>query len=249
MATPEEQAAPTTPDTPAGTTWHKLAAWAMWAVPVIFILLMVVYMEFIGFFIPFIVVFGLVGWWVSRGGRAAPIVVAVLALLFIAMNAPFIIPTLAVPASVVDFVSTAWLVLASITAVIAGIMAFRHAGPTNDARTLQRVVAGLAVVVVLVSVVAMVTYDEATGQEGDLELTAEDIEFKEESLDADSGTVAVLVTNNDPTYHTFTIDELDVHLDIPAGTTARIEFEADSGEYEFYCVPHESDMKGTLSVR
>ena len=249
MATPEEQATPTAAETPAGTTWHKLAKWAAWAIPVVFILLMVVYMEFIPFFIPFIVVFGIVGWWVGRGGRASGIVVAVLALLFIAMNAPFIVPTLAVPASVVDFVSTAWLVLASITAVIAGVMAFRHAGPASGARTMQRLMAGLGVVVVIVSVVAMATYEEASGEQGDLQLTAEDIEFKEESLDADSGTVAVLVTNNDPTYHTFTIDELDVHVDIPQGSTARVEFEADAGEYEFYCVPHETDMKGTLTVQ
>lgn len=249
MATPEDQVTPTTPETPARMTWHKLAAWAAWAIPVVFILLMVVYMEFIPFFIPFIVVFGALGWWVGRGGRAAGIVVAVLALIFIAMNAPFIIPTLKVLASPIDFISTTWILLAAITAVVAGIMAFRTSAPSSGARTWQRVVAGLAVIAVIVSMVAMVTRDDAAQQEGDLELTAEDVEFQQETLDADSGTVAVFITNNDPTYHTFTIGELDVHVDIPQGTTARVEFEADAGEYEFYCVPHEADMKGTLTVR
>ncbi|HWC15353.1 MAG TPA: cupredoxin domain-containing protein [Actinomycetota bacterium] len=250
MSTPEEQATPTTaPEAATGLTWHKLAAWAAWAIPVVFILLMVVHMEFLPFFIPFIVVFGGLGWWVSRGGRWSGIVLAVLAVVFIAMNAPFVIPTLAVPASPIDFISTVWILLAAITAVVAGIMAFRSSASSSGARAWQRVVAGFAVVVVIVSVVAMATYDDAAQQEGDLELTAADIEFKEESLDADSGTVAVFITNEDRTYHTFTIDELDVHVDIPQGAMARVEFDAEAGEYEFYCVPHEADMKGTLTVQ
>ncbi len=251
MSTAEDQGTTSADATPTGATaWHKLAAWAAWAIPVLFILLMVVFMEFIPFFIPFIVVFAVVGWWVSRGGRVAPVVLAVLAVLFIAMNAPFIIPTLAVPASVIDFVSTAWILLAAITAVVAGIMAFRSRGAaTPAARTFQRVVAGVALLALVIAIVAMATYDGAVQQQGDIEVTTEEIEFRPDEFEADSGTVAVFVTNNDPTYHTFTIDELDVHLDIPADTTARIEFEAEAGEYRFYCVPHEQDMEGTLTVQ
>ena len=234
---------------PPGTTWRKVAAWGSWAIPIFFLLTMIVFMEFIPFFIPFIVVFGLMGLWVSRGGRASLIVMALLGLLFIAMNAPFIIPTLRVPASVVDFVSTAWLLLAALTTTIASLMALRSEGPAPGARTFQRVMAGLAVLAVVGSVIASATYEGAVRESGDVELVAEDIEFQSETLDADAGTVAVYVTNNDPTYHTFTIDELDVHLDIPANATARIEFDADSGDYTFYCVPHESDMEGTLQVQ
>ena len=249
MSTTEDEVTQPPAGSRPGLTWHKLAAWAAWAIPVIFLLVMLAYMQFLPFFIPFIVVFAVLGWWVSRGGRASGVVLAVLTVVFIAMNLPFIIPTLAVPASVIDFISTAWLLLASITAVVAGIMAFRTSAPSNGARTLQRVVAGLAVVAVVVSIVSTVTYDDAAQQDGDIELTTEDIEFSPETIEGASGTVAVFVTNNDPTTHTFTIDELDVDLDIPANATARVEFEADSGEYEFYCVPHEADMKGTLTVR
>ena len=247
MSTTETETAAPAP-APVGLTWRKVAAWGAWAIPILFLLTMLVFMEFIPFFIPFIVVFGLLGMWVLGGGKASAIVLGLISLVFIVMNAPFIIPTLAVPASVVDFVSTAWLLLAALTAAIASGMALRAEGPAPAARTFQRVMAGLAVLVVVLSLVATATYEDASQQEGDIEVVAEDIEYPE-TLPAQSGTVAVFVTNNDPTYHTFTIDELDVHVDIPANSTARVEFEADSGEYTFYCVPHESDMEGTLQVQ
>ena len=82
-----------------------------------------------------------------------------------------------------------------------------------------------------------------------MELSTEDGEFFPESLDAGSGEVSVFVDNADATLHTFTIEELDVHLDIPASKAARVTFEADPGTYEFICVPHEQEgMSGTLVV-
>lgn len=249
MSTPEGQQSVEPVAAQAGpSSWHKLASRAAFAIAVTFVLLMVAYMTFIGFFVPFIVIFGSVGWWVGRGGRASAIVLGVLSILFLAINAPFLISTLTVPASLIDFVSNAWLLLAGITAIVAGFAAARSA-PSEGASGLERVVVGLAAIALIVSIIATLTYDEASQQDGDVQLTATDVEFDPEALEADSGTVAVFVTNNDPTLHTFTIDELDVDLDIPANTTARVEFEADAGEYKFYCVPHETDMEGTLEVR
>jgi plastocyanin len=249
MSTPEGQESVEPAAAKSGpSSWHKLASRSAFAIAGIFVLLMVAYMTFIPFFIPFIVIFGSVGWWVSRGGRASAIVLGILAILFLAINAPFLISTLAVPASLIDFVSNAWLLLAGVVAIVAGFAAARSAA-AGGVSGLQRVVVGLGALALIVSIVAMVTYDEASQQDGDVELATTDVEFDPESLEADSGTVAVFVTNNDPTFHTFTIDELDVHLDIPANTTARVEFEADAGEYTFYCVPHEADMEGTLQVQ
>src|SRR5687767_700920 len=118
-AAPEEKL-----EKPPPTSWHKLASWAAWAIPIVFLLVQLFSMEFVPFFVPFIIVFGAMGFWVLRGGSIAPALLVVLALVFIGVNMPFIIPTLKVPASPVDFVSTAWLLLAAITAVIAGVMAF-----------------------------------------------------------------------------------------------------------------------------
>lgn len=249
MSTPEgkESVEPVAAQT-GPSPWHRLASRAAFAIAGIFVLLMVAYMTFIPFFIPFIVIFGSVGWWVSRGGRASAIVLGVLSILFLAINAPFLISTLAVPASLIDFVSNSWLLLAGVVAIVAGFAAARSA-VSGGVSGFERVVLGLGALALIVSIVATMTYDEAAQQDGDIDLAAADIEFDSESLEADSGTVAVFVTNNDPTLHTFTIDELDVDLAIPANTTARVEFEADAGEYRFYCVPHESDMEGTLEVR
>ena len=248
MSTTETQTtAPAPAESQPEKTWRRLAALGAYAIPIIFALLMVYYRTFIPFFLIFIVVFAGLGFWVSRGGRASAIVLAVLAVLFIVMNVPFIIPTLNVPESFVDFTTTAWILLAALTALVAGIMAFRTSEPSAGARTFERAVAGLAVIAVVYSLVATATYDGAVKQDGDIEVTTADLEFEPAEVES-GGTVAIFVTNDDPTTHTFTIDDLDVNLDIPANQTARIEFEAEPGEYRFYCVPHQPDMEGTLTI-
>jgi len=60
--------------------------------------------------------------------------------------------------------------------------------------------------------------------------------------------VAVFVDNQDTTLHTFTVEEFGVDLEIPAGESARITFDAEPGTYEFFCRPHQPDMSGTLEV-
>lgn len=80
-------------------------------------------------------------------------------------------------------------------------------------------------------------------------MTTQDVEFKPAAIQADEGTVSVFIDNKDMTLHTFTIENgPDVDVDIPAGKSVRVEFEAEQGEYEFYCVPHEGDMEGTLQI-
>ncbi len=49
--------------------------------------------------------------------------------------------------------------------------------------------------------------------------------------------------------HTFTIDELDVAVELPADTSRRVTFTAPAGDYEFRStVPDQDDMTGTLTV-
>ena len=234
----------------AGPTWRRLAVRAAFAIPIVFLLLMVVSMEFVPFLLIFMIPFAALGFWASRGGKASAIVLGALAVVFIVMNLPFVIPTLAVPASPVDFISTAWVFLAAVTAAVAGFLAFRGVAGGDGARTFERVVLGVAAVAVVVSVFSFVTYEDDTKQEGDIEMTTADFVFQPEEIEADGGTVGVFITNEDPASHTFTIEELDVDVVIPQGASVRVEFEADKGEYEFICVPHEgSGMTGTLAVR
>ena len=223
---------------------------AAFAIPIIFLLLMAVSMEFVPFLMIFIVVFAGLGFWASRGGKVSAIVLGVLSVIFIVTNLPFVVPTLGVPASPVDFVSSAWILLSAITAAVAGFFAFRGVDGGDGPRTFARVVLGVAAVALLVSAFSFVTYDDDTKQEGDVEMTTADFEFQPEEIDAEGGTVGVFITNEDPASHTFTIEELDVDVVIPQGASVRVEFDAEGGEYEFVCTPHEeSGMVGTLNVR
>ena len=233
-----------------GFSWRKLAVRAAFAIPIIFILLMVVSMEFVPFLFIFIVVFAALGFWASRGGKVSAIVLGVLSVIFIVTNLPFVMETLSVPASPVDFISNAWILLAAITAAVAGFFAFRGVEGSDGARTFARVVLGVGAVAVVVSLFFFLTYEDDTKQEGDIELTTADFEFQPDEIDAEGGTVGVFITNEDPASHTFTIEELDVDVVIPQGASVRVEFDADGGEYEFICIPHEeSGMTGTLAVR
>ena len=112
-------------------------------------------------------------------------------------------------------------------------------------------VAGIVLFVVgtAFSVYATVTFEDAVAQSGDIQVVTKDIEFADESLEAEAGEISILVDNEDATLHTFTIDDLEVNLNIPASKTARITFRAEPGTYDFYCAPHAGDMEGTLLVK
>ena len=247
MSTMEESHAP---PAGAGLTWRKLAVRAAFAIPVVFVLLMAVSMEFVPFLLVFIVVFAALGFWASRGGKVSAIVLGVLTVIFIVTNLPFVMETLSVPASPVDFISSSWILLAAVTAAVAAFFAARGVEGRDGATTFARVVLGVAAVAAVVSVFSFVTYEDDTKQDGDIEMTTADFEFQPEVIDADDGTVGVFITNEDPASHTFTIEELDVDVVIPQGASVRVEFDAEGGEYEFVCTPHEdAGMTGTLEVR
>ena len=203
--------------------------------------------------IPPLVVFALV-WiggviWLGRSTKGPAILLLVSFIAYILLSGPFIVPTLTVPASAGDFILNLGSLIAVLVGVIAAIAILRgRSGVSRTARSIGLAAIVLFLVGTLVSVFATVTREDAVAQEGDLRLVAEDISFRDTSLEADAGDVSVFVDNKDGTLHTFTIDELDIDLDIPASTSSRVTFEAEPGTYEFYCVPHATDMKGTLTV-
>jgi plastocyanin len=204
--------------------------------------------------IPPLIVFALLWviglFWLAKATKGPAILLLVVLVLYMALSLPFILPAMMVPASAGDFILNLAAVLAAIGGVVAAIFVIRgRVEPSDSPRTLGRVLIGLFVVGTLVSIFSLVTYEDATMQEGDVELVARDIEFEQTSLEADSGEVAVFVKNEDSTLHTFTIEELDVDLNIPAGKSARVTFDAEPGTYEFFCVPHKEDMKGTIEIR
>lgn len=82
-----------------------------------------------------------------------------------------------------------------------------------------------------------------------LSISASDFEFSTESLTAD-GTedITVVFTNDDGAPHSFTIDELDVDIDVSGGSSDSATFSAEPGTYEYYCTYH-GTMRGTLEVQ
>lgn len=231
-------------------TWVKLLRWAAIA-SVLDVALVNLFSEEI---IPPLLVFALI-WiggiaWLTRATKGPAILLLVSFIAHIASSAPFVIPTLTVPASAGDFVLNVLGLLAALVGIVAAIQVARgvvEAAPA--ARSLATGAAAVFVVLTAFSVFSLVTYDSAVAQEGDVELVTKDVAFDPESLEAESGQVAVFVDNEDTVLHTFTIEDLDVDLDVPAGKSARLTFDAEPGEYEFFCQPHKDDMEGTLTVQ
>ena len=233
-----------------GATWRTVLFWCLLGIPVLFIVL-IPFTGFNPFLVPIIVIPALAAFFVRRGGRGGVIFALVVFVLMLLLNGPFfLLPALALPVSTGDFISAAILSVLIVVGLIAAIaILMRGDRPSSAVGKAIWAGAGVVVVAVVVAIAARVTHEDATPQPGDVRLTAEGIEFSTDRLEADSGTVGVFVSNNDQTLHTFTIDELDVNLQVPASSKEHVSFEAPPGKYVFYCMPHESVMKGTLTVR
>jgi plastocyanin len=251
--TPQPAASAPGPEASAARTWSwaKLLRWSAIAGFLVIVAISI----FGGSIIPPLIVFAvlwLVGaFLLSRWSKATAILLLVTFVLFLGLSAPFIVPTLAVPASAGDFILNVASLIAAIVGIVAAIAVLRRRDAAASSTPLRVGMAGLAILLLafVVGIVALVTYKDASPQAGDLELVTEDFEFSEDALQAPGGEVSVFVENKDATLHTFTIDELDVDLDVPAGSSARVSFDAEPGTYEFYCVPHEADMNGDLEVQ
>lgn len=86
----------------------------------------------------------------------------------------------------------------------------------------------------------------------EIEVTAEGLSFTPDELRVSVGEdIAVVLTSEDG-QHDFTIDDLDAHVAVGPGDTARGGFSAsDPGRYDFYCsVPghRAGGMEGVLIV-
>ncbi len=250
MATTVEDQAQARPPGEAGWTWKKLLSTAAVAA-IVGTVIVLVLTEFIPPLVLFTVLW-IVGLVLLRTKpKPATILLLVVFVLNVALSLPFTIPAIAVPASILDFTLTLFIQVATIVGIVAAILVLRGRGDevSGAPRTLGAVAALVVIVGVALSVYSSTTYDSEEAEGGDVRVVTEDIEFAPTSLSADEGTVTVFIDNKDLTLHTFTIDKLDVDVDVPAGKSTRVTFEAEQGSYDFYCVPHEGDMEGTLEIQ
>jgi uncharacterized cupredoxin-like copper-binding protein len=192
------------------------------------------------------------------------IVGALPAALILLFNAPFIAHDVTRPAITPQFLVTVGGLAGGLAVIIGGIVAFREVRrgqpiwtATGRARWVWMVVIGVTVGSVLTSILA------GTASVGGTEvaeaptltgvLSAEETAFVESSLEMRDGEVlGLFVTNRDDIGHTFDIDSLGIHLDLPARSTTVVAINPTGpGTLEFFCaVPghREAGMVGTIDV-
>lgn len=142
------------------------------------------------------------------------------------------------------------LTVTAVTTLVAAAAAITH----RSAGSAVRIVAGIAVAALVLGVgaAAIGVGTKPTLRSGDLSVITEDVRFSDETLEAEAGRIGIAVSNLDLFWHTLTIKELDVNVNVPVGAERRVEFEASPGTYEVICaIPGhvQAGMKGTLEVR
>jgi plastocyanin len=170
---------------------------------------------------------------------------------------------LAAPNSFFDFMPGVLVLPGAITAIVAcvaAIVAGRRRHATVRAERGERTAIRMALGVVVVAAVAsaaltLVGGSDASGS-GDLQVVATDFEFDPETFEVAAGD-SILVRNDDPFMHTFTIDHLGIDETLNPGSSVLIEVPDEGGTHIFYCRPHtsepddpsEEDMTGELSIQ
>lgn len=234
----------------SGMTWPRVLAWALIATIPALVLVMIVNKFPIPPLVIICIVFAILAYAVLRWPekRWLLILATVLATLALLSSVPFVIEDLQHPESGWIFMPTVVGMITNVVAIIAGIAAILRAS-TVPIRPLVGGAAVLSVVLVAVSLVATLGVEDDTPQDGDILVTAEDVEYPE-TLTASAGTFGLYIENKDLVRHTFVIDDEDVKQELPSSANRRLELTLEAGSYEFYCdVPgHEEDMKGTLTV-
>jgi plastocyanin len=145
----------------------------------------------------------------------------------------------------------------SLAGLVAGVAAIaRRRDAAAGGAAARR--AGLgAIAAVAVALVVAATVGPGPGQPppvGELALDFSNTAFHPATLTAPSGPsdrVTVQLTNRDLFWHSFTIDQLAVNVDVPVGGARRVTFTVPPGSYQFYCrVPghRQAGMVGTLRV-
>ena len=139
-------------------------------------------------------------------------------------------------------------VLVPIAGIVAATATLRHKDGDDAAKTPARVVGAVATAIVLIGMVGSVTASDATRLPGDITLSASNMEFKQESLTADAGDVAIYFENKDPFAHNVKIDGHGASDMAPGRISVRHVFRnMTAGSYKYYCEIH-PDMEGTLTV-
>lgn len=147
-------------------------------------------------------------------------------------------------------------IVASIGAIVAGRRGRRTARAEGGERTAIRVAVGVAALAAVVTgVLTLTARTSADEAEADEVVRLADFEFDQATYTYDGGT-SVLVRNDDPFLHTYTVDALGIDETLNPGSEAIVVIPDEPGEYIVYCRPHtfepeepaDDDMAAELRV-
>ena len=202
----------------------------------------------------------------AMGWRAAPLLGALWCGLISVMGIPFTSYNLAHPEQFHMFAVEVGLDLTLIGGVVGGLAATvqNYRTPLTERRTPAWLPYGLTAMAALavgaLLVAAVVQGRDATGVSPEAlaqlpALSVKAAQFEQRELHARVGqTVALRLENADGQGHSFDVDELNVHADMPSGNLGLALFTPTKlGTYTFYCALHYNKetgqgMKGTLIV-
>jgi Cupredoxin-like domain len=189
---------------------------------------------------------------------------AILAVVVLVLNVRHIPYDLAHPAVTGPYLITILVVPGAIAAIVGGVAAFLEVrrGRASWQRSGRAGWVSVAIIGIVVgaAVTSLLAGQASAGGGGVTEvptvtgvLTVEKIRFTDSVLRMRNGQIlGLFVTNEDGIDHSFDIDSLGIHVQLPANSTTAIAIKpTGSGNLEFYCsVPGHRDagMVGTISV-
>jgi len=188
-------------------------------------------------------------------------VLAIPAIAFALLNGPYLVYPISHPADS-TFAPTLVLVVATLALVVSGALAFRdlrNPARATGSRTrfVASVVAGITAGAVATGVLAGAVGGGASqlaaSPTTSATLVAEGTKYLTTSYAMSSSDVlGLFVENRDSTTHSFDIDSLNIHVQLPAHSTTAVAIKpAQAGALEFYCAigGHKAaGMDGTINV-
>jgi hypothetical protein len=218
-----------------------------------------------GFLVLFVIGAGIATFWRSARRRAwIWLALLVPPVLFLLMNAPFIPYSLTHPADA-GFTAVLPLVVGTLVLTWAGVLAFREvrsgsAVPAGGRRQVLvvSIVAGLTVGALATGVLAAGagrgSGSVAAAPTTTATLVAEGTKYLQTTYSMRSSDVlGLFVENRDSHAHSFDVDALNLHVQVPANSTIALSIKpTGAGPLAFYCaIPghKEAGMAGTIDVR
>ena len=199
------------------------------------------------FFLVTMVVAFLASFLVWRFGAWAKIL-GLVAAAFMIMSLFWTAFGLAQPGSFFDFVPGLLVIpgaLIAIIAIIASLIAKRRGHETTVAEGGEKRAIGIVLGVVVLAAAAsgalhLLGRSTATATEGEVNVTLRDFAFDQQQYEVPGG-VRLFVRNDDPFFHTFTVEELGIDEGFVGASSKIVEIPDRPGTYVVYCKPHTAD--------